>query len=71
MTRLHKEKPVLFAVLWIVIYVVGLSLADSASAALSIRSVYHKTGKNRPYYEMNEYLFERRTALHGDFKNIY
>ena len=34
MTRLHNEKPVFFAVLWIVIYVVGLSLADSASEAL-------------------------------------
>lgn len=34
MTRLHREKPILFAVLWIVIYVVGLSLADSASEAL-------------------------------------
>jgi len=34
MNRLHKEKPVLFAVLWIIVYVIGLSLADSASAAL-------------------------------------
>ena len=36
MIRLHKEKPVLFAVLWIAIYVVGLSLADNASSALGI-----------------------------------
>ena len=36
MNKLHQNKPVLFAVLWIVIYVVSLSLADSASAALGL-----------------------------------
>ncbi len=36
MNRLHENRPVLFAVLWIVVYVVGLSLADNASAALGI-----------------------------------
>ncbi len=36
MNRLHKENPILFAVLWIIIYVVGLSLADNASASLGI-----------------------------------
>ena len=36
MNRLYKEKPVLFAVLWIVLYVVGLSAADSASASLGV-----------------------------------
>lgn len=36
MNKLHKEKPVLFAVAWIIIYVVGLSLADNASAAIGM-----------------------------------
>ncbi len=36
MNRLHKEKPVLFAVLWIIIYVISLSLADGASASLGV-----------------------------------
>ena len=36
MNKLYKEKPVLFAVLWIVLYVVGLSAADSASASLGM-----------------------------------
>ena len=36
MNRLHKKNPILFAVLWIVIYVVGLSMADNASSTLGI-----------------------------------
>lgn len=34
MNKLHQKNPILFAALWIVIYVVSLSLADNASVLL-------------------------------------
>lgn len=36
MKNLYNDKPILFAVLWIAVYVAALSMADNASAALGI-----------------------------------
>ena len=36
MIKLYRDKPILFAILWIVIYVVGFSLSDSVSSSLGM-----------------------------------
>ena len=36
MTKLYNKNPILFAILWIVLYVVGLSAADNLSLSLGV-----------------------------------